>query len=217
MRAYTVSLLKAWWGDAATEANDFCFDYLPRLTGSHSTYETVMAQLAGTCKGYFLYGENPAVGSANGKLQRLGLAKLDWLVVRDFSLIESATFWKDGPEIDSGELRTGDIGTEVFFLPAAAHTEKSGSFTNTQRVLQWHHLAVEPAGDARSDLWFTYHLGRLIRAKLAGSPTRWTGPCSTSPGITRSRAACRARRPRQSSPRSTAGTATASRCRRTSS
>ena len=169
MRAYTVSLLKAWWGDAATEANDFCFDYLPRLTGSHSTYETVMAQLAGNCKGYFLYGENPAVGSANGKLQRLGLAKLDWLVVRDFSLIESATFWKDGPEISTGELRTGDIGTEVFFLPAAAHTEKNGSFTNTQRLLQWHHLAVEPAGDARSDLWFTYHLGRLIRAKLAGS------------------------------------------------
>ena len=50
MRAYTVSLLKAWWGEAATGANDFCFDYLPRLTGSHSTYETVMAQLAGTAR-----------------------------------------------------------------------------------------------------------------------------------------------------------------------
>jgi formate dehydrogenase major subunit len=170
MRAYTVSLLKAWWGDAATEANDFCFDYLPRLTGSHSTYETVMAQLAGDCEGYFLLGENPAVGSANGKLQRLGMANLKWLVVRDFSLIESATFWKDGPEIDSGELRTADIGTEVFFMPAAAHTEKNGSFTNTQRMLQWHHAAVEPAGDARSELWFAYHLGRLIRSKLAGLP-----------------------------------------------
>jgi formate dehydrogenase major subunit len=169
MSAYTISLLKAWWGTQATGDNDFCFGYLPRLTGSHSTYETVMAQLAGTCKGYLLLGENPAVGSANGKLQRLGLAKLDWLVVRDFSLIESATFWKDGPEIDSGELRTQDIGTEVFFMPAAAHTEKSGSFTNTQRLLQWHHAAVEPAGDARSELWFAYHLGRLIRQKLTGS------------------------------------------------
>jgi formate dehydrogenase major subunit len=169
MRAYTVSLLKAYWGDAATSDNDFCFDYLPRLTGSHSTYETVMAQLAGDCEGYLVLGENPAVGSANGKLQRLGMANLKWLVVRDFSLIESATFWKDGPEIDSGELRTEDIGTEVFFMPAAAHTEKSGSFTNTQRMLQWHYTAVEPAGNARSELWFTYHLGRLIRAKLAGS------------------------------------------------
>ncbi|HEX4258853.1 MAG TPA: molybdopterin dinucleotide binding domain-containing protein, partial [Streptosporangiaceae bacterium] len=116
-----------------------------------------------------LMGENPAVGSANAKLQRLGLANLDWLVVRDFSLIESATFWKDGPEIESGELRTEDIAAEVFFLPAAAHTEKSGSFTNTQRLLQWHHQAVEPQGDARSDLWFMYHLGRRIREKLVAS------------------------------------------------
>src|SRR5216110_2418048 len=54
-------------------------------------------------------------------------------------------------------------------VPAAAHTEKSGSFTNTQRLLQWHNQAIEPAGDARSDLWFTYHLGRRIREKLAAS------------------------------------------------
>ncbi len=39
--AYVVSLLKAWWGDAATADNDFCFDYLPRLTGDHRTYQTV--------------------------------------------------------------------------------------------------------------------------------------------------------------------------------
>jgi formate dehydrogenase major subunit len=176
MRSYTVSLLKAWWGGAATEANGFCFDYLPRLTGSHSTYETVMAQLAGDCHGFFLFGENPAVGSANAKMQRLGMAKLDWLVVRDFSLIESATWWQDGPEIETGEMRTEDIGTEVFFLPAAAHTEKDGSFTNTQRMLQWHHQAVEPGGDARSDLWFTYHLGRRIREKLAGSDDEMDRP-----------------------------------------
>ena len=169
MRSYLVSLLKAYWGDAATEENDFCFDYLPRLTGSHSTYETVMAQLDGVCKGYFLLGENPAVGSANAKMQRLGMAALDWLVVRDFSLIESATWWKDGPEIDSGELRTEDIGTEVFFFPAAAHTEKAGSFTNTNRMLQWHFAAKEPDGDARSDLWFMYHLGKRIRERLKGS------------------------------------------------
>jgi formate dehydrogenase major subunit len=176
MRSYLVSLLKAYWGDAATAENDFCFDYLPRLTGSHSTYETTMAQLEGTCKGYFLMGENPAVGNANSKLMRLGMANLDWLVVRDFSLIESATWWKDGPEIETGELRTEDIRTEVFFLPAAAHTEKDGSFTNTQRLLQWHHQAVEPPGDARSDLWFTYHLGRRIRQKLAGSTDEMDRP-----------------------------------------
>ena len=109
-------------------------------------------------------------------------------------MIESATFWKDGPEIETGEMRTEDIETEVFFMPAAAHTEKSGSFTNTQRMLQWHHTAVEPAGDARSDLWFTYHLGRRIREKLAAAAEQraaaaetvlghaaspWTGRSST--------------------------------------
>jgi formate dehydrogenase major subunit len=176
MRSYMVSLLKAYWGPAATPENDFCFDYLPRLTGSHSTYETVQAQQDGTCKGYFLLGENPAVGSANNKMQRLGMANLEWLVVRDFSLIESATWWKDGPEIETGELRTEDIGTEVFFFPAAAHTEKNGSFTNTQRLLQWHHMAIEPKGDARSDLWFMYHLGRIIREKLAGSTDEMDRP-----------------------------------------
>ena len=57
----------------------------------------------------------------------------------------------------------------MFFLPAAAHVEKAGSFTNTQRMLQWHPKAVEPPGDARSDLGFAYQLGKRIRAKLAGS------------------------------------------------
>jgi formate dehydrogenase major subunit len=176
MRAYTVSLLKAWWGAGATAENDYCFDYLPRLTGDHGSYQTVLNQIDGSVKGYFLMGENPAVGSANGRLQRLGMANLDWLVVRDFGLIESATFWQNGPEIESGELRSEDIGTEVFFFPAAAHTEKDGSFTNTQRLLQWHHRAVDPPGDARSDLWFTFHLGRRIRAKLAGSTDQMDRP-----------------------------------------
>jgi formate dehydrogenase major subunit len=169
MRDYMVSLLKAYWGAAATAENDFCFDYLPRLTGSHSTYDTVMEQIKGTVKGYILYGQNPAVGSANSRMQRLGMSKLDWLVVRDFSLIESATWWKDGPEIESGEMSTEDIATEVFFMPAAAHIEKDGTFTNTQRMVQWHHKAQEPQADQRSDLWFTYHLGRMIRERLAGS------------------------------------------------
>jgi formate dehydrogenase major subunit len=54
-------------------------------------------------------------------------------------------------------------------MPAAAHTEKDGTFTNTQRRLQWRDQATAPPGDARSDLWFAYHLGLRIRAKLTGS------------------------------------------------
>src|SRR6202789_3221816 len=176
MRTYMVSLLKAWWGEAATADNDYCFDYLPRLTGSHGTYETVQAMLAGDVSGYFLLGENPAVGSANARQQRLAMAELDWLVVRDSSLIESATWWKDGQEIETGELRTEDIGTEVFFFPAAAHTEKDGSFTNTQRLLQWHHKAIEPPGDARSELEFMFGVGKRLRKLYADEydqPRNW--------------------------------------------
>ena len=166
---YTVSLLKAWWGDAARAGNDWAYDYLPRLTGAHGTYQTVTAMLADQVEGYFLVGQNPAVGSANGRQQRFGMSHLKWLVVRDLNMIESATWWKDGPEIASGELRTEDIATEVFFLPAASHVEKAGTFTQTQRLLQWRHKAVEPPGECQSDLDFFYQLGRRIRAKLADS------------------------------------------------
>ncbi len=166
---YMVSLLRAWWGDAATEENEFCFHYLPRINGDHSHYAMMLKMLDGGVKGMFCVGQNPTVGSANSKLMRLALAKLDWLVVRDFQPIESASFWKDSPEHESGEVTARDIQTEVFFLPCAAHTEKDGNFTNTQRLLQWHHKAIEPPGEARSELHWIYHLGKLIRQKLAGS------------------------------------------------
>jgi formate dehydrogenase major subunit len=167
--AYTVSLLKEYWGNAATRDNDFCFDYLPRITGDHGTYSSVMRMIDGELFGYFLLGQNPGVGSAHGRLQRLGMANLDWLVVRDLTMIDSATFWKNSPEIETGEIVPEECRTEVFFFPAAAHTEKEGTFTQTQRMLQWREKAVEPKGDQRSELWFFYHLGRLIKDRLEGS------------------------------------------------
>jgi formate dehydrogenase major subunit len=167
--AYMVSLLKAWFGDRATADNDFCFDHLPKLTGDHSVFPTVMGMLEGRCKGFFVPGENPAVGSPNAGLHRKAMARLDWLVVRELVETETASFWYNAPEIETGELRTTEIPTEVFLLPAAAHTEKDGTFTNTQRLLQWHRKAVEPVGDRRSELWFYYHLGRRIRDRLASS------------------------------------------------
>ncbi len=170
LRSYLVSLLKAYWGQAATAGNQYGFDYLHRLTGDHSTYQSTLWMVDGWVKGFFVLGENPAVGSAHGSLHRQGLRNLDWLVVRDLYEIETASFWYDSPEVASGEVRPEDIGTEVFFLPAAAHTEKAGSFTNTQRLLQWHEQAVEPRGDCRSELWFAYWLGRKIREKLAAAP-----------------------------------------------
>lgn len=165
---YFVSLMKAYWGDAATKDNDWCYEYLPGLTGDHSHMNTVVDMADGTVKGYFVMGENPVVGSMNGPLQRKGLRRLDWLVVRDFSLTETAEFWRIAPEIQRGDVTPEEIATEVFFFPAAAHTEKAGTFTNTQRLLQWRHKAVEPRGDARSELAFMFHLGRRLKRLYAG-------------------------------------------------
>jgi formate dehydrogenase major subunit len=169
LKAYTVSLLKAWFGEAATEENDFGFGWLPRIDGDHSHYPMLERMVAGDCKGFIVAGQNPVVGSANSRLVRKALRSLDWLVVRDFNEVETAAFWYDSPEVEDGEVRPEQIGTEVFFMPAAAHTEKDGTFTNTQRLLQWHHKAVEPPGECRSELWFTYHLGRRIRERLSAS------------------------------------------------
>jgi formate dehydrogenase major subunit len=160
---YIVSLLKAYFGDEAKKENDWAFEYLPCISGDHSHMVTVAAMADGLVKGYFVMGENPTVGSMNNSLQRKGLRHLDWLVVTDFTPNETAEFWRNAPEIDRGEVKTEDIATEVFFFPCAAHTEKSGSFTQTQRLLQWHHKAIDPPGDARSDLWFVFHLGRRIK------------------------------------------------------
>src|SRR4051794_22330862 len=91
--AYLVSMLKAWWGTSATRENGFRFDWLPRIDDDNSAYWTIQQMLAGKVKGYIVAGENPAVGSANGKAQRQALAKLDWLVVRDLVEIETAAFW----------------------------------------------------------------------------------------------------------------------------
>lgn len=167
--AYAVSLLKAYWGEAATAENDYCYGYLPRISGDHGTYQQVLDMIDGKIEGYFLLGQNPAVGSAHGRAQRLGMANLKWLVVRDLFEIESATFWRDSPEVETGEIVPQECATEVFLMPAASHVEKEGTFTQTQRMLQWREQAVEPAGDRRSELWFFYHLGRLVREKLAGS------------------------------------------------
>jgi formate dehydrogenase major subunit len=169
MPSFFISLMKAWWGENATAENQFGFGHLPRISGDHSMYATAAGMREGVVKGLICAGQNPAVGSANAHFYRRSMGDLEWLVVRDFVETETAAFWYDSPEVERGELAPADIGTEVFFLPAAAQTEKNGSFTNTQRLVQWHHKAVEPRGDCRSELWFYYHLGRIIRKKLADS------------------------------------------------
>ena len=181
---YIVSLLKAYYGDAATNENDFGFGWLPRLTGDHSHFGYWLDMADGKLEGLLVMGQNPAVGAPNARLERKALSKLKWLVVRDLVEIETASFWLDSPEIASGEMRTEEIETEVFLFPAASHVEKAGTFTNTQRLLQWREQAIEPPGDARSELHFVYHLGRLLKEKATDAPRdaglralTWDYPC----------------------------------------
>jgi formate dehydrogenase major subunit len=173
---YIVSLLKAYYGEAATKENEFGFQWLPRVTGDHSELGYWLEMQDGKMEGLFVLGQNPAVGAPNGRLQRKALSKLKWLVVRDMVEIETASFWLDSPEVQRGELQPEDIATEVFLLPAAGHGEKDGSFTNTQRLVQFHQRAVDPPGDCRSETWFIYHLGRRLKQKAAAEPlTRNSG------------------------------------------
>ncbi len=165
--AFIVSLLKAWYGDAARRENDFGFGWLPRISGDHSHQGYWLDMADGKMDGLFVMGQNPAVGAPNSALERRALAKLKWLVVRDLVEIETASFWKDSPEVASGELDPRTIGTEVFFFPAAGHAEKLGTMTNTQRLLQWHQQAVDAPGECRSDKWFVVHLGRRLKNMAA--------------------------------------------------
>jgi len=170
--AYFISLLKAYYGKNATAENDFGYSWVPKVTGNHSFFEYVWNIADGKMEGMFVMGQNPSVAGANSRLQRKGLAKLKWLVVRDLVEIEAAAFWRESPEIEREELKTEDIETEVFFFPAAGHAENDGTFTNTQRMLQWRQTAVKPPRDCRSDEWFMHQLAiRLIaKAKASNDP-----------------------------------------------
>ena len=198
MDTYVVSLLKAWWGEAATADNDFCFDYLPRISGDHSTYPTTLAMIDGTVHGYFVMGENPAVGSANGKLQRRALAAAEWLVVRDFSEIETASFWYDSPEIETGgAAHRDDRHRSVLHARRRAHGE--GRQLHEHAAL----AAVASQGDraaGRRAFGAVVHVPPRV-ACVSGSPgrpIRATDRCSTSRGATRPQGRSTSRAPRPS-------------------
>ncbi len=167
---YIVSFLKAYYGEAAQPENSFGFDWLPRITGDHSHQAYWLDMMDGKMDGLFVMGQNPAVAGPNSGMERRALGKLKWMVVREMVETETASFWYDSPEVQRGELRSEDIQTEVFLMPAAGHAEKDGTFTNTQRLLQWRQKAVDPPGDSRSENWFMYHLGVLLKEKAKRDP-----------------------------------------------
>jgi formate dehydrogenase major subunit len=172
MPAFFVSLLKSWYGDAATSANDYGFDWLPKVDGDYSELSTFVRMYEDGVRGLLLIGQNPAAGAPNAELNRAAMRKLDWLVVQDWFEHESANFWYADPRAGDPE----SIKTEVFFMPAAAITEKEGTFTNTERLIQWHDKACDPPDDCRSDAWFFYHLGLRLKRMYADSTLERDSP-----------------------------------------
>lgn len=161
--AYATSIMKAWYGEAATAENGYLFEHFPRLNGDHSYYPTIFDMKNREVKGAFVFGQNFAVGGPHGRLARDAIRSLDWFVVLDAYPIETTEAWK----LD--DTAPEDCHTEVFAMPSALVAEKEGSFTQTQRMVQWHDKSVEPPDDARSDAWFVYHLGRRLKEMYADS------------------------------------------------
>jgi formate dehydrogenase major subunit len=159
---FFISLLKAFWGEAATPANDFAYNYLPKIGkgyegGGYSWIPLFQAMNTGSIKGGLLWGMNPAVSSSNLNQTYAALDKLEWLAAFDLWETDTSVFWK------RPGANPQDIKTEVFLFPAADSLEKEGSVSNSGRWIQWRYQAVKPHGDAQSDLWYLNRLALELK------------------------------------------------------
>ena len=114
-------------------------DARPGLT----VVEVMRAIDAGQIKGMLIMGENPAMSDPDASQARQSLAALDLLVVQDLFLTETAAL--------------ADV-----VLPATAFVEKTGSFTNTDRLVQLGRQVLAPPGEARADLWILIRLAQQL-------------------------------------------------------
>src|SRR5262245_46023596 len=162
---FAVSLLKAFYGDAATKDNDYGYQWLPKRASAdaYSHQHIFVDMYKGKIKGFLSDGQNPAVGGPNAKLARAAMQRLEWMVVKDIFVTETAEVWK-APGTNPKDARV-----EVFFLPAAPAAEKDGSLTNTMRLIQWHERAVKPPGDVTSDAELFVSLAKRLQKMYAGS------------------------------------------------
>jgi len=164
-RKNLISILKAWFGERATAANDYCYNYLPRMqSGKAITYIPMLEDMArGQFKMLLNVGINPMVSTPNNQVIEAGLAQLELFVNVDLFETETAAFWK------APNVKSEDIKTEVIFLPAAFLYEKAGSLTNSGRWVQWKSAALKPEGDCRSDLDIFDLIFRKVKELYKGS------------------------------------------------
>jgi formate dehydrogenase major subunit len=145
---FMVSLLKAFYGDAAKKENDFAFHYLPKIDRKYSWVEIWNDMLQGQIKGMFAFGMNGVQIGPNSKKNIDALKKADWLVVGEIYPDETSEFWRS-PGTTAADMKA--IQTTVYRLPCAGFAEKDGTFVNSARWLQWKNIAVPPPGDAKLD------------------------------------------------------------------
>jgi formate dehydrogenase major subunit len=162
-KKFHVSLMKTWWGDAATAENNFAFDYLPKLDKPYDLLQAIELMHKGKMNGYICQGFNVIASAPNKQKTTEALSKLKWLVIMDPLETETAEFWKSHGEFH--KVDPAQIQTEVFRLPTTCFAEERGSLVSSSRVLQWHWQGVEPPGKARSDIEIMSEL--FLRLKTA--------------------------------------------------
>jgi formate dehydrogenase major subunit len=145
---FVVSLLKAFYGDAATKQNGWAFDYLPKVDRNYTWVQLWDNMYNGIVKGMFAFGMNGVAIGPNSKKNIDALKKADFLVVGEIYPDETSEFWRS-PGITTDEMK--QIQTTVYRLPCAGFAEKDGSFTNSARWVLWKNTAVPTPGDARLD------------------------------------------------------------------
>ena len=160
---FFATLMKAWYGSAATKDNDYAYSYLPKTSGDYSWITLFEAMYAGKIKGLLCMGQNPAVSGPNARLERKALSNLDWLVVMDLFETETASFWR------APGVNPADINTEVFLLPAADAVEKAGSIVTSGRRIQWRPQVATAPGEAKPDIWILNRLFKAVKAAYVGS------------------------------------------------
>lgn len=163
---YMISLLKAWYGEGATNANEFGYQWLPKLSADESFTVTMERAARGEIDGLLVFGQNIAITNPNTGWGRDAIRKLKWLVVCDLFENETASAWYADPKAPEA---IKNCQTEVFLLPAATCLESSGSVTNTERLIQWHERARQAPDSCRSDGWWIYQLGKKFKQFAAKS------------------------------------------------
>ena len=159
---FFVSLMKAWWGDAATAENHWGYDYLPKLDKGYDMLQTFELMSQGKMNGFICQGFNPLAAAPNKAKMTGGLAKLKFLVIMDPLATETSEFWRNYGE--HNDVDPSKIQTEVFRLPTSCFAEEDGALVNSGRWLQWHWKGAEPPGEARTDLEIMGELFTRLRA-----------------------------------------------------